>query len=394
MREHPIPQDIVGYRFHIVGNMTIKQFAEVCVGCAVAFVFYKTNLFMPLKWTLIGLSVSLGAAMAFVPFEERPLDHWFTTFFVILYKPTKYFWKRQAKIPDPFLYKPVDTTKKVEAPVDLSPARRQRIKEYLSSVQTEVEIDPYDQQRQVQINAILESFSTYKTLGVSNAKITQKPSLRLRVRSLRRATTTDASYYQESQQTTSVATAEVGWNDQDLAAAATDDLRESITLRTPLAVSQVAQDIEVPEMAAVEVDEVISEEDIAAYQQQESQLSNEAVYVETNQPEPLQSTTTFAATTNQALPFPSKPTQPNKLVGMVLTPSNDVITNAIVEIKKANGTTVRAVKTNALGQFFISTPLPDGEYVIETEKSDLRFAQLNISLSGKIVDPLEIRSIV
>jgi hypothetical protein len=79
---------------------------------------------------------------------------------------------------------------------------------------------------------------------------------------------------------------------------------------------------------------------------------------------------------------------------MVLTPSNDVITNAIVEIKKANGTTVRAVKTNALGQFFISTPLPDGEYVIETEKSDLRFAQLNISLSGKIVDPLEIRSIV
>src|SRR5262245_9272112 len=106
MREHPIPQDVVGYRFHIIGNMTIKQFAEIGAGCILAFIIYSTNLFAFLKWPLIGISIGVGALAAFVPFEERPLDHWLMTFFRVMYRPTLFYWRREPQIPEPFLYTP------------------------------------------------------------------------------------------------------------------------------------------------------------------------------------------------------------------------------------------------------------------------------------------------
>ncbi|MDQ5951410.1 MAG: hypothetical protein QG639_691, partial [Patescibacteria group bacterium] len=55
MKEHPIPQDITNYRFHIVGSMTLKQFGEVLVGVIISFIIYQTNLIAIIKWPLIVL---------------------------------------------------------------------------------------------------------------------------------------------------------------------------------------------------------------------------------------------------------------------------------------------------------------------------------------------------
>ena len=85
MQEHPIPQDITGYKFHIIGSMTLKQFGEVFLGVIIAGILFKTNLIAVIKWPLIMMSVGLGAAAAFLPIEERPLDHWIITFFRVLY---------------------------------------------------------------------------------------------------------------------------------------------------------------------------------------------------------------------------------------------------------------------------------------------------------------------
>ena len=105
MKEHPIPQDITNYRFHIVGSMTLKQFGEVAIGVALAFFIYQTNLINIIKWPLIFLAFGGGLAAGFVPIEERPLSHWITTFLTILYKPTQFFWKRMYNIPPAFLFK-------------------------------------------------------------------------------------------------------------------------------------------------------------------------------------------------------------------------------------------------------------------------------------------------
>lgn len=133
MQEHPIPQDITGYKFHIIGSMTLKQFGEIFLGVIFAVLFYKTNLVSIIKWPLVLLSVGLGAAAAFVPIEERPLDHWIITFFKVLYKPTKFYWRREPKIPDPFTYKPSEIQEDTST-LDLTPAKKQRIKEYVGAI--------------------------------------------------------------------------------------------------------------------------------------------------------------------------------------------------------------------------------------------------------------------
>ncbi len=98
------------------------------------------------------------------------------------------------------------------------------------------------------------------------------------------------------------------------------------------------------------------------------------------------------ATRRSDLPFPSRPTVPNKVVGMVFTPEGKILPGAIVEIRNLKGEVARAVKTNPLGQFFITTPLDTGEYVVVTEKTGHTFANQQLILDNTIVDPLQIVS--
>lgn len=189
MKQHPIPQDITNYKFHLVGSMTLKQFAELAVAAVLAFIIYKTNLIGIVKWPLLFIVVGLGAAIAFVPIEERPLDHWIKTFFQNIYRPTKFFWKKSNKIPDLFNYKITSTSEDFFAPdINLNPARKQRIFEYLKSIPDEEQKDDYDSQEEQKINNILGNFDEVEVSpGEINIEIKQqeKPSLQTRVRKLK-----------------------------------------------------------------------------------------------------------------------------------------------------------------------------------------------------------------
>ncbi|PIR62356.1 MAG: hypothetical protein COU65_03865, partial [Candidatus Pacebacteria bacterium CG10_big_fil_rev_8_21_14_0_10_42_12] len=178
MREHPIPQDITGYRFHIVGSMTLKQFGELALGAILAFFIYSTNLFAIVKWPLMVLAFGMGALAAFVPIQERPLDHWLVTFYKILYKPTKYFWRRVPKIPDPFLFKPGKNVQPQEAGIDLSPIRRERIKEYLVSTQYSEGVTDRTAEEESKLNNISALFASNKTrpLEPPHINVVQKPN--------------------------------------------------------------------------------------------------------------------------------------------------------------------------------------------------------------------------
>ncbi len=94
---------------------------------------------------------------------------------------------------------------------------------------------------------------------------------------------------------------------------------------------------------------------------------------------------------SQNLPFPKPPDQPNVLVGMVINKNNKIVEGAIIEIKDESGDTVRAMRTNKLGQFRTVSPLSDGQYQIIVEKSGLDFDIMKIKLDGEIVPPIDIR---
>ncbi len=369
MREHPIPQDITGYRFHIIGSMTLKQFAEIALGVVIAVILYNTNLPAIIKWPIIGVSVGLGIAAAFLPIEERPLDHWIITFFHVLYKPTQFFWKKTTTIPKAFTYVPNAATTPMEPEIDLSPARRARIKEYIGSV-THVEQEPFGltSEEQSRVVSILATFTTQSAIATPTPQptpmVTDKPDLEVRIRKLRPIAAIETVVYSQNAQQTSpqLPSAEVAILQPE-----TTPVLELERIQTPQAT--VPQQIELQTAAPLPMDYQVGQTDL---QQTTPEMPSSVSY-------------------NTDLPFPSTPTEPNKVVGMVLTQDNDLISDAIVEIRSQD-VVARAVKTNALGQFFITTPLADGEYTIVVEKDGFAFSPKQIVLSNTIVEPIELRS--
>jgi hypothetical protein len=383
MREHPIPQDLTGYRFHIIGSMTLKQFVEVAAGVVVAIILYNTNLIIIVKWPLILISVGIGALMAFVPFAERPLDHWITTFFTVLYNPTKFFWRKQGKIPDPFLFKPRVGQVNVNEEVDLSPARRVRIQEYITSVTPEKTVDPLEQAEQAQINALMLSFDSVQVSDVSIKKTIQKPNLTTRVRDLQAHDVPTPTEPQITPEITATPIAPVPMPTPEPEPAPLPP-QPSISVEEPPVPTTPAE----PTVSAVPAAAVSAPEPEQAADTTTSDTTTD--FMAPTAPAATVAPPSTTVVTNVNLPFPTQPSVPNKLVGMVLSPDQKIIAEAIIEIKNRQGLVARAVKSNALGQFFITTPLENGTYVVEAEKTGFTFEPQQLALTGEIVAPLQI----
>jgi hypothetical protein len=408
MKEHPIPQDITGYRFHIVGSMTLKQFGEVLLGVILAFLVYKTNLFFLIKWPLVIFFFGAGLISAFIPIEERPMSHWLTTFFGIIYKPTQFFWKRTYNIPAPFLYVGDKQNMIQVQEVDLTPARRQRIKEFLNSTSaTDPLPEDLTSQEQRQIMSVLDLFDVtpQTSIGINPTQF-QKPDLKVRVRSLR----LDTPDYNETvttvvaepiapepeitpmlppaEQVVSPPVQQLP-NPEVSITIDQDDTQKNVFLEA----QQVAQNIEIPQERSVSVQSPFADSKEDTTFQPKPVALGERSYIASQDAPKQAAAVTNKATFNASLPFPDKPTVPNKLVGMVLTSNQELIPEAIVEISSEEGHVVRAVKTNALGQFFITTPLKQGKYVVNVQKQNFTFEPMSIELKNSIVEPLEIRSL-
>lgn len=94
MEQHPIPQQITSYEFKLVGDMTLKQFGKAAGGIIIALLINSTKLVFFIKWPLIFIFAAGGLALAFVPFQDRPLETWLMAFIKSIYAPTIYTYKK------------------------------------------------------------------------------------------------------------------------------------------------------------------------------------------------------------------------------------------------------------------------------------------------------------
>lgn len=504
MREHLLPQDITGYKFHIIGNMTLKQFVEVATGFVIAFFIYQTNLVNIVKWPMMAFFAGMGAMVAFVPIEERPLDQWILAFFRALYRPTQYYWKRIPKIPEPFLYEAKTSQVSVVGEVDLTPARRQRVKEYLRSIgtkQTTDQIESYSTQRldevmgilqtqlparhtQVQQSApevVVENLSfvgraTGEETNIESDIIPSSEQQSDKLLELFKNPSVDTQIYQPKQveyaeQTlesteptpetiqpktipvlTIFSSSEEALPEIELERAPQTTVQaagESMTNLSALAVpdvqlkskrGQADKDmqnsegriltyegmvskpellkpkkdkyastnsssrkdhfVEVLELQQIKVEKTTqpitlqSDADQSDTTQDTATQAAEQAILQTT-PQPIVDPTTVVQTVvqNPTLPFPNKPTIPNKVVGMVLDPTGSPLPNAIVEILTESGLPARAVKTNPLGQFFITTPLNVGQYLMTADHDGFKFETQQLVINDQILDPIEVRAL-
>lgn len=83
---------------------------------------------------------------------------------------------------------------------------------------------------------------------------------------------------------------------------------------------------------------------------------------------------------------------PNALSGFVRDANNNPVEGAIVMIKDLANNNLRALRTQEVGQFVVSTPLPNGTYRLVVEKEGLDFDILEVKLDGSVLPPLVIKA--
>lgn len=105
--------------------MTLKQFFQLAGGLVVGLIFYSSPLLPIIKWPLTIFSGILGALLAFVPLEERPLERWILAFFKAIYAPTEFFWQKTVTPPKYFQDEPPEGA--------LTPEQNPVAQEYLNS---------------------------------------------------------------------------------------------------------------------------------------------------------------------------------------------------------------------------------------------------------------------
>lgn len=121
--------------------------------------------------------------------------------------------------------------------------------------------------------------------------------------------------------------------------------------------------------------------------------STDSVKLPTEPPKPIQTSGSVTGATpaiGKMAPLPAN--VPNVIVGLLRDQSGLLITDAVIIVKDAEGEPVRALKSNKVGQFAISTPLPNGKYTIDIQKDGYRFDTIAVDLAGQIFAPIEIKA--
>lgn len=418
MIEHPVPQNITSYEFRLIGSMTIKQFILLLAGGGLAFLAYSTNLPGFLKWPLVITAVLSGVAMAFLPYEERSLDEWFINFVKAIYRPTKYYWRRTPQPPGFFTYQAVPSAMAEARKPDLSPYRQTQVKQFLSSLGGAAEVAPTDPLDLLGkgggMDALFSQVQAAPNVAPATREVITKPSLQTRPRPLgseKRTTTVFAAPALPPQpvpQEKIVAPQPVRptppTTAQTPAPAAPAPPRPAPILLEPTQ-SKLTVETEKPKVAPQPTKTGAEVAELEAVSVQKKTLQKEepppaapipvaeptSAYIAAGSaPRAAHTETTIPAVFDKTLPFPSAADKPNILIGMAHATNRSIIPGAIVEIVDAQGNTVRAMKTNALGQFYMSSPLKNGAYTIHTEKEGFSFPTYQFEANGKILDPVDI----
>jgi hypothetical protein len=110
--------------------------------------------------------------------------------------------------------------------------------------------------------------------------------------------------------------------------------------------------------------------------------------------QPAQPTVSLINTQDAAIKsgLPRLTTTPNVITGIIKDDTNNFLPAILVTVVNKQNVPMRALKTNKLGQFAASTPLPNDTYIIEAEDPRKRFTfdRVQITLSGAVVPAIEV----
>jgi hypothetical protein len=134
MQQHPVPQNIMGVEFQLIGSMTIRQFGYVAAGAVIAWLSLTSPLPFFIKWALVIGAGLTGLALAFLPVNDIPLDRWVTIFFNAINSPTKRIWRKESLFLD-FLSPTYSAYLEKQTAPPIPAATRLKLDQYLKTLE-------------------------------------------------------------------------------------------------------------------------------------------------------------------------------------------------------------------------------------------------------------------
>lgn len=153
--QHPVPRHISGYEFRLIGDMTLKQFAELAGGEIMALICWSLPITPLLKYPLVGFFAFLGIALAFIPIHEQPMDRWIMNFIKATYSPTQFIWKKSEVQLD--ILERSTIQKQPEMP-EPTPKDGKKLKEYLKTVPMTADFSPLEKDQDKKLQMISSLF--------------------------------------------------------------------------------------------------------------------------------------------------------------------------------------------------------------------------------------------
>ncbi len=353
MEQHPIPQDVTGFQFKLIGSMTVKQFGYVASGVILAVILY----YLPLgsafgiltKLLFVPLFGTSGVIVAFIPVDGRPIDVMATNFVKALFSPNQYIYHREGR---QLSFEHISIAK--------APTQQQTQQKMQTQAHPTVPASQLDQKEEKLRTLLLSS------RGRMENAIDKK----------------EAAF---------------------LTALTIPDQAQPVTIAMPVIKSSPpSPQIQLTAIQHTPVSTTRPKEYSQVAQQQISTpvAKTPEAHPHTPQSKPLQplQDPTHVRTIPQGVSkkagLPHVSDSPNVVVGIVKDPRGNILSNILVEVKDKDGNPVRAFKTNQLGQFASATPLSPGTYTIELEdpKQQHRFDVIQIIAENKVLLPIEVIS--
>jgi len=361
MEGHPIPQDITGFQFKLIGDMTIKQFAYVASGAVLAWIFYSLPLPGIIKFPFVGFFALLGTGLAFIPIGGRPMDTMVYNFIKALFSPSQYVYQKTGGQLFPATPQTASIVPPIEKPIT-SPVQE---KSFSFSSANPPPIEPL----------VMPPSSHIITSTVIGGQNQQEEK---------------ANFEEKEEERKEVLEKEEKHIEEELQAAKTQE--EAINTPTSPEMHQKVLELE-----------KLLQETTAQRQELERQIMALQQKLDNQNYKPPSSATPKRETANvrsipagmaKSVGVPIAPDFPNLLTGIVKDPRGNPLPNILVEVKDKEGNPVRAFKTNGLGQFASATTLSNGTYDISFEdpRGQNKFDIAEITATGEIILPLEIIS--
>ncbi len=438
MENHPIPQDVTGFKFKLIGSVTVKQFLYILAGGILAVVFFITPLNAFIKIPISIICGAVGAALAFIPIEGRPMDVMMKNFLKALPAENQYIYRKRGAealiaeflTPRTAIVQQAMTTKTEETdardqkrallyktlrhasrPDEKEAATLTNINAYLheetvhSASPSVQKVDALPQESPTPLQIVTPSV-TIATKEVNQAETGLEPLQSAPITASEPQQTADAAPQApkepDPQVLISVAQKIDGLNKPAIQTVQpSNSPMANVPVETPVAKPspQVQQPEEAPKRDEQpnQSPHVSSrtEEGIPQTASPLQTVANQTPIQQAVMPNETANVTTVTPEASLKAGFPSLPDTPNIVMGIIKDPRGRILPNILVEIMDLQGIPVRAFKTNALGQFAAATPLPNGEYnvTLEDPKKQNEFGPIHISLTGEIFDPLEIISV-